>query len=364
MSNISGILTTLNSPGAFEDLSPIIAETAAMYSVPLLALLPRTSAANVKHEWFEDRRKSLSDSLGAACDNDDTDITVADGTKFRVRDLVRIESEVLLVTSRTGNTLTVVRGFGETAPAAHADDSPAEIIGNANLEGATAIESNATARVRKYNMTQIFQTRVEVSGSRGEVNSAGGDELSYQVLKQLREHLVEIERAVISGTRCDGDATTPRTMAGLTETIATHVTPVNGTLTQAAFINFLRGIFADGGQPGLILASPLAVQAINFWGKGSIMAKSDDSLFGMAYAEYLCEFGLLRILMDRFVPSGSLFALDPELISYAPLASRDTHIIPLARTGDADSALIITEATVELRDEYCHGMLTGITGGA
>jgi len=364
MANIQGILTTLNQAGAYEDLSPIVAETAALYQVPLLALLPRTSATNVKHEWVEDRRKPLADSLAADVTNTATTVTVNDGSKFRVRDLLRVGDEVMLVTSRSGATLTVTRGFGQTTAAAHSEGDAVEIIGNANPEGASAIEANATAKVRKYNMTQIFQTKVEVSGTRASVAQPGGDEFTYQLLKQFREHLVEIERALVSGTRNDGTSGTPRTMAGLVEMIGTHRQNRNGTLTQDAFISFLREIFDDGGNPSLILASPLAMQAINYWGKGQVIARADDEMFGLAYAQYLCEFGLLHLVMDRYVPAGALFALDPDLLAYAPLEGRDTQLVELAKTGDSESAIILTETTLEVRNEYCHGFMYGITGGA
>ena len=364
MANIQGILTTLNTAGAFQDLSPVVMETAALYSVPLMAMLPRTVATNVKHEWVEDRRKPLSDALNGEINGSVTTVTVVDGTKFRIRDLIRVEDEVMLVTARSVNDLTVVRAFGQTAAATHATASAVEIIGNANLEGADAIESNATRKTVGFNMTQIFQTRVEVSGSKSAVHQPGGDEFTYQLLKQLREHIVEIERALINGSRNDGSSSSPRTMAGLREFITSHNVNASGTLTQDEFIGFLRGIFDDGGSPSLIVASPLAMQAINFWGKGSLVARADDDLFGLAYAEYLCEFGLLRLVMDRHVPSGTLFALDPELIALAPLDGRDSRFIELALTGDSESALILTEATLELRNEYCHGRLYGITGGA
>ena len=329
----------------------------------MLALLPRTVSQNVKHEWFEDKRKPLADALNGDITNSATTIVVADGSKFRARDIIRISNEVMLVASKSTNTLTVTRGFGQSSAAVHSDEDVVEIIGNANLEGASAIETNSTAKSRKFNMTQIFQTKVEVSGSRSAVLQPGGDEYSYQLLKQFREHIIEIERALISGTRNDGSSSAPRTMAGLREFCSTHSSDVGGTLSQDAFITFLRQIFDDGGNPSLILASPLAMQAINFWGKGQLLARSDDELFGLSYSEYLCEFGLLRLVMDRSVPSGSLFALDPELIGFAPLEGRDTQLVELAKTGDSESALIITEATLELRNEYCHGFMYGITGG-
>ncbi|MBM3269203.1 MAG: hypothetical protein FJZ01_16300 [Candidatus Sericytochromatia bacterium] len=59
---------------------------------------------------------------GATFGLSDTTLTVSDGTKFTVGDILLIESEMLLVDGKTSNNLTVVRGINGTVAADHADN--------------------------------------------------------------------------------------------------------------------------------------------------------------------------------------------------------------------------------------------------
>ena len=55
---------------------------------------------------------------------EDEDVAVDNGTHFSVKDVILVNSEKMLVTAISSNTLTVIRGYlGTTAPSSHADDS-------------------------------------------------------------------------------------------------------------------------------------------------------------------------------------------------------------------------------------------------
>lgn len=66
-------------------------------------------------------QNNTSDSLSASCLSTDTTISVTTGSKFPATGQFRIlvESEIMLVTARSTNTLTVVRGQEGTTAAAH-----------------------------------------------------------------------------------------------------------------------------------------------------------------------------------------------------------------------------------------------------
>lgn len=75
-------------------------------------------------------QNSTSDSLSASCLAADTTITVTTGSKFPSTGNFRllIESETLLCTGRSGNTLTVTRGVEGTTAAAHGSGQPVTLI--------------------------------------------------------------------------------------------------------------------------------------------------------------------------------------------------------------------------------------------
>ena len=122
------------------------------------------------HEWVEDSLLPNTDKVNDSTYTNastDTVFTVANGSRFRVGDLIRAGTgaEVMLVAGVAANDLTVVRGYGGTTAAALANNQPITILGNASLEGDDAGSPRFTSRTRAVNYTQIFASTVEVSGS-------------------------------------------------------------------------------------------------------------------------------------------------------------------------------------------------------
>jgi hypothetical protein len=75
-----------------------------------------------KREQF---KNAASNQLNGAINNSTTSVTVDDGSVFPSVGNFRIliDTEIMLVTARSGNVLTVVRGQESTAAASHADDA-------------------------------------------------------------------------------------------------------------------------------------------------------------------------------------------------------------------------------------------------
>ncbi|MCG8512053.1 MAG: DUF5309 domain-containing protein, partial [Rhodospirillales bacterium] len=213
-------------PEIAEDVSDIIG-LVSPYETPLLDHLgdPQRSANSTVHEWLEDALLPNTDIINDNTYTDpdvDTDFVVEHGDRFRIGDQIQVEGsgEVMLVTAINSNTLTVVRGYGNTTAENLEDDSVVRILGNAALEGADAPDVRFTNRVRKTNYTQIFTAAVEVSGSQLAAKQIGiDDEMDYQKQERLRELLRDLENCVINGVAAastpQGDASTRRTMKGI-----------------------------------------------------------------------------------------------------------------------------------------------------
>ena len=92
---------------------------------------------------FQEPSGSLTD--GAVGDPTTTTVTVDAGTDFAVGQTVLVDSEQLLVTAISGNSLTVTRGLNGTTAATHTDNSTVSILRwPAPVERATLIN---TARI-------------------------------------------------------------------------------------------------------------------------------------------------------------------------------------------------------------------------
>ena len=75
------------------------------------------------------RTDSTSDTA-EDIDTSETAIDVDDGTDFAVNQVIQIDSEFMLITSISSNTLTVVRGYQDTTAAGHSNNTDIFILSN------------------------------------------------------------------------------------------------------------------------------------------------------------------------------------------------------------------------------------------
>jgi hypothetical protein len=72
---------------------------------------------------------------------------------------------------------------------------------------------------------------------------------------------------------------------------------------------------------------------------------------------YESDFGVCRIVLSRWVPSGAVLLLDSSRVDVMPLSGRSFHYKPLAVTGDKESGQVLGEYTLEFRNESAHGLI-------
>ena len=368
-------------PEIVEDVSDLVAINSP-HETPLLDALgdPARPARATVHEWLEDALLPNTDSVDDGTFGNpttDTQFVVADASRFRVGDQIKLKTlgEVMLVTAiNTGtNTLTVTRGYGGSGAQALVDGATIVILGNAALEGDDASAARFTARSRKTNYTQIFASTVEVSGSELAVRQAGvRDELDYQKVQRTRELLRDLENCVLNGrapaATGEGSATVRRTMRGIRSFLTTNVfTPGSGTfpgdpvLTEEQINVALRTIWqSSSGHVDLIVVGGQEKRAINGFVASNRRFTSQTDTFRDGVQVYESDFGVCRIVLSRWVSPGTVYLLDSSRIEVMPLSGRSFHYKPLASTGDRDSGQLIGEYTLELRNENAHGVIEGL----
>ncbi|MEM6314344.1 MAG: DUF5309 family protein [Planctomycetota bacterium] len=361
-------------PEIAEDVSDLVA-IASPHDTPLLEALgeAKRPARSTIHEWLED---TLLPNFGVV-DGDDgsSTITVEYAAIFRVGDQLRLDGsdamyQVTAVDTAT-DELTVTRGFAGSPSVTAQSGDVLHIVGNAALEGADAEAARFTARTRKSNVTQIFAATVEVSGSELAVNQLGiRDELDYQKAQRLRELMRDLENSVINGygTGSVGSDTTRRSFKGLRQSIATNIFkpgvsgfPADTALTEAQLNQALRTVWeSSAGNVDLIVVGGTEKRQINSFMTANRQFAAGAETFKDRVATYESDFGECKVVLSRWVPSGSALLLDSSRIDVLPLAGRSFHYKPLARTGDKESGQILGEYTVEIRNENAHGVITGL----
>lgn len=350
-------------------------------AAPLTVLLKNINsqkAINPKFEWLEAELGARWDAVnnGAGYDNAATDIVVDNDAYFSVGDIVKVPrtGECLIVTAITAatHTLTVIRGYGETAAAAIVDNDPLQIIGNANQEGAGKRAYKSTSETSVYNYTQIFKTTVSITGTLDASQLYGGKDRNWQRKIKGIEHLVDIERAFLFGERKeDTTGTHPkRTTRGLLKFLTQNIVDAGGVMTEWEFETFCQGIFRYGSKKKLLLASPTVVSVINTFAKNKLNMVPRDKTYGISIMQYLSAHGTLLIakhnLLEGAVYGGYGIAIDPEYVTYRFLDGRDTKLRTDIHANDTDGFEdeYLTEAGLECKQPKAHGILKGVTGAA
>jgi hypothetical protein len=363
-----------NLPEIAEDVADLIAINSP-HETPLLDALgdPARSARSTVHEWLEDALLPNTDSVVSSSG---TSVVVETPETFRVGDQVRVEDtgEILLVTAiNTGTaTLTVVRSYGGSPSGALGAAVVLRILGNAALEGDDAASARFAARSRLSNYTQILSATVDVSGSELAVRQIGlRDELDYQKNQRTRELLRDLENSVINGVAPaaspEGSTSVRRTMRGIISFVQTNLftpggnLPAGTTLSEEQLNLALRGVWTNSaGNVDLVVVGGTQKRAINNFIATNRRFAGESESYKSLVSVYESDYGVCRIVLSRYVPSGMVLLLDSSRIEVLPLAGRSFHYKPLASTGDRESGLVIGEYTLELRNESAHGVITGL----
>ena len=372
-------------PELAEDVADIIG-IVSPYETPLLDHLgdPKRAATSTVHEWVEDALLPNTDRINQASFSPSpttaTNITVDNGIRFQVGDLVRPADgpEVMLVGGVSGNTLTVLRAYGGTTAKALANDMQLTILGTAQLEGADAAAARFTSRVRRQNFTQIFSATVEVSGSMQAARAVGiEDELDYQKQERMRELLRDLENTVINGvapsSTQQGSSSVRRTLNGIVPSIATNrFQPGAGAipdgdgaegdgLNEAVLNAALRAVWeqSSGMVDTIVVGGAQKRRINNFATDGRAYLPEDDS-FRNLISVYESDFGVCRVVLSRWMPSDTVLLLDSSRIEVVPLVGRSFHYKPLASVGDSARGQVIGEYTLQFMNEAAHGLVNGL----
>ena len=263
--------------------------------------------------------------------------------------------------------------------------------------GFTAV--SATDRLGNY--CQINMRDFIISGTEQRVLSAGrASEVGYQAAKAAKELKRNVEQAaLLNGVGAVvGSSGTARVTAGFPCWLKTNVV-VNDTVkpsytgstptgaaqvwktfgTPTAFLESMlktamQSCFEQGGEPSMLMVSPYNKTVVSgFTGLASsrynIDAGASPTTIVGAADIYVSDFGNLSVVPNRFFTTvedegggtahndwGML--IDPDEVKIATL--RPYTIEALAKTGDADKRMALTEWGLQVNNEAAHGMVAGI----
>ena len=263
---------------------------------------------------------------------------------------------------------------------------------NRQIEGDDATANTFVASTRVGNYCQISRKTVSVSGTQRTVDTAGrSDEFAYQVAKRGREIKRDMEFALTRNqASSSGGAGTARSLASLESWLSTNKTTAGVSVSGATTPGFSSGTVAaptdastagsfvkadldavieecwtQGGDPKTIMVGPHnRTQLSGFSGISTLQtdanANQDVTLMG-AVDFYKSNFGILKVVPNRFQRDATVLVLDMEYLGVAML--RDMEFEDLAKTGDSDKTMITAEYTLQVKNEAASGKITDCTTG-
>lgn len=222
---------------------------------------------------------------------------------------------------------------------------------NAAVEGAAFSSDTLTAPTRASNITQIFRNDIEISGTEQVVSAPAS--MTYQTRKTLKEHALDIEHAMMAGSQASGDTNAARRMTGVINALTTNATTQasNATLTEDGYNDLLELVHGSTDEfPNMVFVGAKLKRAISGFTGGN--TKNLDATIGRVtnfVSIYEGDFGVQEVMIHRDVPNAASgrsvvgINTDYHRISYL----RPTMIKDVAKVGDSDRKMLVTEVTVE-----------------
>lgn len=325
---------------------------------------PRTA-----YEWLEDTLSSRTDTLAEAVDQGETAIDVVDGTKFKEGDIIKVESELMYVSSVSSNTLTVVKGYAGTTDAAHSTALTVTLATVARLEGADYDTGHTTAVTRNINYTQILSEAVKVSGSQMVDENYGiDDEMAYHIAKLIGggyglgskgtagKLAILLQQTFYYGQKAVGTTTSARAMGGFEEFVTTNVTNASSAaLTLKMIEDMLQTSYLAGGKPDMLICNAWLRRKINSFFEGSIRTERTEDTGGHVIKTIETVFGDMEVMFDRWCPTDRIYLVEKEKLGW--ITYRPFQVLDRASTGDYEVKEVLGEFGFVLQNETAHGYI-------
>ena len=265
-------------------------------------------------------------------------------------------------------------------------DSLAAATNNAQIEGVDATTTVSTPTTRLGNYTQISSKTPQVTRTQRQIDSAGrGDEMDYQIMKMAKELKRDQEKAILANKAkvAGNEDTTARELAGVGAWVSDNlsmgaggVAPAgDGTdartagtpraLDEADLKVVLASIWDEGGNPDMIMCGSFNKQAFSSFVGGGASGPAQRNVNGdatrvnTAIDIYVSDFGSLAVLPNRFMEQDELFVAQMDMWCLSSLASFEET--PLAKVGDSDRVLLLSEYTLEAKNAKSSGIVADLT---
>ena len=277
---------------------------------------------------------------------------------------------------------------------------PTVNLNNAQVEGFLLSNAPAQPTIRMQNATQISQRNATVSGSQEESDAAGkSSEMAHQmamaakVLKSDMESILCSRQPRVDGSDgatpvarqtesfphaialannkagIAGGAVAPDTPGGIGGPAGTLPTtqyaafPVPTTPVQLAenmLGNAMQTAYQNGASPSLWVVGPGVKRTVStFVGRSTTQVLVGKTEVVSTVDVIATDFGRVKCIPSRWVPVDVGILMDPDYIAVSFFRAFRQYL--MARTGDAETRMIVVEWGTETRNSLAHVLFNGIS---
>ena len=266
---------------------------------------------------------------------------------------------------------------------------------NAQLEGFDNVRGVSTPTVRLTNVAQISKRDATITGSQEAADAAGkGSEMGHQMAMKSKVLKSDMETIMSSRqARDDGaDATTARkteaichwigratdklgaaagavigVTAGLpvlaTDAFAAVAGASQVAMTEVMVGDAMQKAYSNGASPDTFIVPPAIKRTVSTFEGRNISQVLVGKTEVVATVDIIAtDFGRLKVMPSRWIPSDVSLILDGDYLATA--FYRNFRQTPLAKTGDAETRMLLCEWGVEMRNALAHILFNGVKQGA
>ncbi|PKL35865.1 MAG: hypothetical protein CVV44_20325 [Spirochaetae bacterium HGW-Spirochaetae-1] len=359
---ITGEITTYDVPDNARDVSAAF-NLIAMPHTPLLNKVPLgNSCENVKHEWYDDKRLPIATTLGAAFTSGGASLTVASSAGLRIGSIVQVGTSVYRVTGITDSTHVAVTAIASDAN--HDSGVKVSFLGNARTENSAKQDGDSAQTEERYNVTQIFDDFVEMSGSEmaTKKHAPEASDLPGQVRKKLERAYYQLAMALCKNPRvAPSTKADPRIMGGVEWFIAQNgYVPSSAAFSTDNFDAFLLELQNNGLDVFEIWINPTDMARFSGLDSTKIQIQWGSKERGTPIVEkYFSKHGIIcDVFMDPCMTAGKIDVFKSADIEVKSLAGRQFQVKNMPETTDGTVKRLLGEYTARFTNSSLWGRFT------
>lgn len=323
---------------------------------------------STKAEIIEDSMSPYTTTIAEDLDNSETGVDVATGTGqyFRTGDVVKVDSEYMIVASVSTDTLTVSgRGYAGSSAASHSTGATIELVTRAMPEAADFTTGHTTARTAPYNYTQIISEAAQVSRTQQRMSQyAISDELDYQVTKLFNDggnagKLPQLlQKTFYHSLRVQRSGSANGSMGGMKTFVATNVYNLaSAAITRAAIHTAIRAIRQAGGECTHLVTGAWGIEKITAMYEGMVRTTRDEKRGGSEITMVKTPHGEVELVYDWMCPESEYYFVNEAKVGWLPFDA--FKVEEIAKRGDYYVKDVVGEYTFLVANEESHAYIYG-----